>query len=126
MGSEVGLLTTQCGAARIYHCSRPMKMKRGESDALLANALARTNPPKRRKTNASGFPGVTKLPSGKFQGRLLNGNQQSVGTFASAEEAALKVQLAMRDGLQQRPTAVRAPRGTVCTLATHPHVSRVR
>ena len=74
--------------------------------------------PLRSTKAASGFKGVTKTTSGKWQARTifkLHGEQRDLGTFQTAEEAAQALALALRNGLcSAKPKAGRAPRGKVC------------
>ena len=74
--------------------------------------------PLRRFGTASGFKGVTKTSSGKFQARSLSkikGEQRGLGSFKSAVEAARAVIMASRaDHAWSEPKKKRAPRGLVC------------
>ena len=73
--------------------------------------------PLRRFGTKSGFKGVTKTSSGKFQARSLakiNGKQRGLGSFDTAEEAARAVVSASRVGHEwSKPIRKRAPRGLV-------------
>ena len=80
-------------------------------------------PRRRSRKNQCGHKGVSALKNGKWQARLPSGNQQNLGCFDSAEEAAAKVAAAMT---HQRfePTRVHKQRGTVRVACPCRHVAR--